>query len=82
MENTYPFLGFARVAFKVLAWIVLIVGMSISLLILFGELVIPEIPGWMGMVWLLGSLLYFFFLFVASEVIHLLLEIKEEAFKR
>jgi NADH:ubiquinone oxidoreductase subunit H len=81
MENTYPFLGFARVAFKVLAWIVLSVGTLVSLLILFGELVIPEIPGWMGLVWLIGSLIYFFFLFVASEVIHLLLDIKE-GFKR
>lgn len=77
MENTYAFLAFARVAFKVLAWVVLSVGTLISLLILFGELVIPEIPGWMGMVWLLGSLLYFFFLFVASEAIRLLLEIRE-----
>lgn len=77
MENTYVFLGFARVAFKVLAWIVLSVGTLASLLILFGELVVPEIPGWMGLVWLLGSLLYFFFLFVASEVIQLLLNMKE-----
>ena len=77
MEKTYKFLGTAATIFKVLAWILLTLGVifSFSIFIVGGT---PETPRITGVIILLGGLMYFLIAFTASEVITLLLDLKNK----
>ena len=77
MEKTYKFLGIAATIFKVLAWISLALGIISSLVILIGGGT-PEAPRTTGIIGLLLGLVYFFIAFTASEVITLLLDLKNK----
>jgi hypothetical protein len=77
MLNNYKLLKLAVTVFKVLAWIGVSLGVISSITIFVGGGT-PEAPRWMGLVSLIIGTLYLFIFLVVSEVIKLLLEIKEK----
>jgi len=77
MEKTYKFLGTAATIFKVLAWISLTLGVISSFIILIGGGT-PEAPRTTGFIGLLLGLVYFFIAFTTSEIITLLLDLKNK----
>lgn len=77
MLNNYKLLRSAVTVFKVLAWIGVSLGVISSITIFVGGGV-PEVPRWMELVSLVIGALYLFIFLVVSEVIKLLLEIKEK----
>lgn len=80
MDKTYKFLGISSIICKVLAWVlgIVIVGAGIIVLIGGGT---PEAPRVSGLFILLIGLVYFLMLFTASEVISLLLELRNKVNK-
>ena len=80
MEDKYKFLGIASKIFKVLAWISVALGVISSLVIFIGGGT-PEAPRTTGLIGLLLGLVYFFIAFTASEVITLLLDLKNKVEK-
>lgn len=77
MDKNYGFLRLAVSIFKVLAWVGVALGIVSSITILVGAGT-PETPRWMGAVALIVGAVYLFIFLVASEIIKLLLEIKEK----
>ena len=80
MDNGYKFLGIGATIFKVLAWVSAVIGVVASIVIFIGGGT-PEAPRTTGFIGLLLGLVYFFIFFTASEVITLLLEIKNKVDK-
>ena len=80
MEKAYKFLGVGCLIFKVLAWISVAVGIISAIIIFIGGGT-PEAPRATGFIGLLLGLVYFFLFSVASEVISLLLELREKCNK-
>ena len=80
MDGEYKFLNIGVVAFKVLAWISVAVGVVSSLIIFIGGGT-PEAPRVTGFIGLLLSAVYFFVLMTISEVIALLLELRSKTTK-
>ena len=77
MGDDYKFLTVGVKVFKVLAWVSVAVGVISALVIFIGGGT-PEAPRSTGFVGLLLGLVYFFIFTVASEVIALLLELKDK----
>lgn len=77
MYANYKLLPIAPGIFKALAWIGVFLGV-ISASAIFAGGGMPEIPRWMGLIYLVSAAFYFFFFMLASEGIRLLLEIKEK----
>ena len=85
----YKFLKVARTIFKVLAWLVLSLGILIGIIVLItggamptGALTpqgtpIPQTPKAAGLIFMIMGALYFLILYTVSEIIGLLLEIRE-----
>ncbi len=85
----YKFLKVARTIFKVLAWLVLGLGIIVGIIVLItggaiptGALTpqgtpIPSTPKAAGLIFMVMGALYFLILYAISEIIGLLLEIKE-----
>lgn len=85
----YRFLKVARTIFKVLAWLVLVLGILVGIIVLItGGAVptdaltpqgipIPQTPKAAGLIFMVMGALYFLILYTISEIIGLLLEIKE-----
>ncbi len=85
----YKFLKVARTIFKVLAWLVLGLGIIVGIIVLItggamptGALTpqgtpIPQTPKAAGLIFMIMGALYFLILYTFSEVIAILLEIKE-----
>jgi len=80
MEKPYKFLGISATIFKVLAWVSVAVGV-VSAIVIFVGGGTPEAPRATGFIGLLLGLIYFFLFFTASEVIALLLELREKVNK-
>ena len=80
MVGEYKFLRVGEKIFKVMAWISVAVGVISALVIFIGGGT-PEAPRLTGFVGLLLGLVYFFIFSVASEVIALLLELKNKVGK-
>jgi fatty acid desaturase len=76
MEKSYKLLSIGKVLFVILAWVALALGLIACIVILIGGGT-PEVPRLLGLVWLLTGILYFFFFFVVSQIIAILLDIKE-----
>ena len=81
----YKFLKVSRTIFKVLAWVILVLGTLVGLVVLIvGGGVIPTAPGGAavptpraaGLVFIFMGALYFLLLYTVSEVIGILLDIK------
>ncbi|UCH12053.1 MAG: hypothetical protein JSW18_04340 [Candidatus Omnitrophota bacterium] len=85
----YKFLKVARAVFKVLAWLVLSLGIIVGIIVLVtgGAIstaaltpqgtTVPPTPKAAGLVFMIMGALYFLILYTISEVIGLLLEIRE-----
>lgn len=83
----YKFLKIARSVFKVLAWIVLGLGVIVGIIVLITGggpagavtpqgVAVPSTPKAAGLIFMIMGSLYFLVLFTLSEVIGLLLDIK------
>ncbi len=85
----YKFLKIARSIFKILAWLVLSLGIIVGIIVLItggnvptGTITpegtqIPPTPKAAGLVFMIMGALYFLILYTLSEVIGILLDIKE-----
>jgi len=80
MEKSYKFLGTSAIIFKVLAWVSVVVGV-ISAIVIFVGGGTPEAPRSTGFLGLILGLVYYFIFFTASEVIVLLLELRNKVNK-
>ncbi|MFH0732892.1 MAG: hypothetical protein V2A72_08270 [Candidatus Omnitrophota bacterium] len=83
----YRFLNIARNVFKVLAWLVLVIGIVVGIIVLVtggapagtnmpNGTPIPQTPRAAGVVFVIMGALYFMILYTIAEVIGLLLDIK------
>ena len=77
MENDYKFLRISSIIFKVLSWVSVVIGIFSAFVIFIGGGT-PEAPRITGFVGLLLGLVYFFIFFTASEVITLLLDVRNK----
>lgn len=77
MDKDYKFLKIGSVIFKVMAWVSVVVGVISAIVIFIGGGT-PEAPRITGFVGLLLGLVYFFIFFIASEVIALLLDVRNK----
>ena len=76
MQGKYKVLSIASPVFKTLAWTGLVLGVVSAGIILSG-MDDSGAPRWMGVITLIAGAVYFFIFFVASEIIHLLLDMNE-----
>ena len=84
----YKFLKAARITFKVLAWLVLVLGVVVGIIVLVtagniptGAITpqgtpIPPTPKAAGLVFMIMGALYFLVLYTISEIISILLDLK------
>jgi hypothetical protein len=77
MEEKYKFLKIGTVIFKVLAWLSVTIGVISAVIIFIGGGT-PEAPRSAGFIGLLLGVVYYFIFFTVSEVIMLLLDIRNK----
>ena len=75
MSASPKILTLAAGVFKVLAWVVIVLGV-ISYIVIFSTQNSQSTSAWIGAAAVITGVLYFFFFFVASEAIKVLLEIR------
>lgn len=80
MNKTYKFLETSSTIFKVLAWVSLVLGIIAGIVIFIGGGT-PEAPRTTGFIGILLGIVYLFIFLTASEVITLLLEIRNKVDK-
>lgn len=88
----YKFLKIARIIFKVLGWLVLVLGMATGVIILITGggaaaitpqgIEIPATPKVAGLVFMVMAAIYFFILYTVSEIINILLDLKGSSNKQ
>ena len=74
MTGKYGFLKVSATVFRILAWVVVILGALAFIVILVGGGT-PEAPRFTSVLALLLGAIYFFIFYTASEIIKLLLEL-------
>jgi len=77
MNNGCKFLKTGAMIFKIMGWVSVVVGVISGLVIFIGGGT-PEAPRSTGFIGLLLGLVYFFIFSMASEVITLLLDIRNK----
>lgn len=77
MDRSHKFLSVSCTIFKVLAWVSVALGVISAIVIFIGGGT-PDAPRSTGFVGLLLGAVYFFIFFTASEVIAVLLEIRNK----
>ena len=76
MGKKFCSLKVGKVAFKVLAWISVVLGLILGIALLAG-VGGPDVPRLVGLIWFVVGGLYFLFFYVLGEGIQLLLEIHD-----
>lgn len=84
MSQKYKILSLSRIVFIILAWISALIG----LLLTIGTFISPVsaetlgAPRWLvGIIWLLMGVFYWFIFLVASSIVRLLLDIRNDTQK-